>query len=71
MQRKEGNRAQVGDKQWKEEELSSQMGGGCSAQDPLNTLTCHLNCFNCQSYRPIRCGSLSSGPGNETVGRGT
>ena len=34
---------------------------------PLNTLTCHLNCFNCQSYRPIRQGPLSEGPGKRQV----
>lgn len=39
-----------------ERELSMQMGGG------YMTLTCHLNCFNCHCYRPIRHGSLSALP---------
>lgn len=49
-------------------ELSVQMGWGYKVQVPLNTLTYHLNCFNCQSYRPIRHGSLSAGPGRRQVG---
>lgn len=33
---------------------------------PLNTLTCHLNCSNCQLHGPIRRGSLSTQPRQET-----
>lgn len=33
---------------------------------PLNTLTCHLNCSNCQLHGPIRRGSLSTQLRQET-----
>lgn len=37
---------------------------------PLNTLTCHPNCSNCQLYGPIRHGSLSTlNPAGETAER--
>lgn len=50
--------AEVG--QRPERELSIRTVRGYKVQSPLTTLTCHLNCFNCQSYRPIRQGFLSA-----------
>lgn len=51
-----------------ERKLSLKIGGCYKVQAPLNILTCHLNCSNCQLYGPIRDGSLSTLPNRRHEG---
>lgn len=52
-------RGHRGSCQWRQQ-------GVTEYKPPLNTLTCHLNCSNCQLHGPIRRGSLSTQPRQET-----